>query len=149
MEQPKRKNLRLQNYDYSSANYYFVTICTAGKKCIFGKPGKLNALGQIAERNLLEISEHFPNGEIDCYVIMPNHIHLILIIQENGPDLSTVIGSYKSSVSKKVHKIFPALKIWQTSFYDHIIRNEQSCNEIRKYIADNPRRWNEDKYYCE
>lgn len=141
----KRKLPRLSGYDYSRSNYYFVTICTDEKKDLFGEIGKLNCFGKIAEQKLLEIGQHYENVFVDKYVIMPNHIHAIIILKKLKtersrpfPTLSEVVGLYKSGVTKEIHKIESELKIWQKSFNDVIIRNEKAYNEICKYIYDNP-----------
>ena len=102
----------MADFDYSSENYYYVTICTHEKKCLFGKPEELNLPGKIAEQILLSVHEHRQGVRIDKYVIMPNHIHAIIIIgcdpelnkDIKFPSLSAVIGSYKSAVSKEIHK---------------------------------------------
>ncbi|MBQ5329104.1 MAG: transposase [Oscillospiraceae bacterium] len=145
MDFPKRKLPRLSGYDYSRSNYYFVTICTDEKKDLFGEIGKLNCFGKIAEQKLLEIEQHYENVFVDKYVIMPNHIHAIIILKKLKtersrpfPTLSEVVGLYKSGVTKEIHKIESELKIWQKSFNDVIIRNEKAYNEICKYIYDNP-----------
>ena len=83
MELPKRKSPRISNYDYSSANYYFITICTHEKRCIFGEPGQLNWIGECAKEYLLKIGLLYPNVRIDKYVIMPNHIHVIFDVLDS------------------------------------------------------------------
>lgn len=144
---PKRKSPRIKDYDYSAQNYYFVTICTHQKQCIFGDPMALNTFGVIAEKLLLEIPVHFSGVIIDKYVIMPNHIHVIFNIAEKGISLIDLIGSYKSAVTKEIHKVQPKLLIWQKSFHDHIIRNQNSYEKIWNYIDGNPLKWNEDCFY--
>ena len=150
MELPKRKSPRICGYDYSLPNYYFITICTHSKKCIFGKPNQLNAYGSIAENCLKEIEKVFPFIVLDKYVVMPNHIHGIFVIEdETGKqNLTTVLAQYKMSVTKKIRKIDPKIVVWQRSFHDHIIRNQASYEKIWMYIEDNPRKWDEDCFYC-
>ena len=155
----QRKRLRIKDYDYSSQNYYFVTLCTDNRSNIFGDVNNLNNIGNIADAELQKITEHFPRVKVDKYVVMPNHIHAIIVIGcddtivGNGldrskiPTLSEIIGLYKSGVSRQVHKSYPDLKVWQKSFYDHIIRNEKEYLEIWKYIDENPIRWQDDEYY--
>ena len=149
-----RKTPRLPGYDYATHNYYFVTICVHDKKCIFGKPDQVNQLGQIAQHYMQQIEKHFPNVKVDNYIVMPNHVHAIIIIgadlKENGfPSLSTVVGLYKASVSKKIHKIYPNLKVWQRSFHDHIIRDQRGYERIWEYIQYNSQKWEEDCFYKE
>lgn len=176
------QSIRLQNYDYRSHGYYFVTICTYQKICYFGEIKDnqviLSELGKIAEKFWLEIPEHFNFIQIDRFVIMPNHIHGIVIInnnQLNQPEiensaqiylesnnkrsqimsnispkkgsLSTVIRSYKSAVTKWSKKNKFDSFSWQSRFYEHIIRDEESLNSIREYIINNPMKWQEDENY--
>ena len=138
MDLPKRKSPRIPGYDYSSANFYFITICTHEKRCIFGKPGALNWLGKCAEDNLHMISKIYPDIRIDKYVIMPNHIHVIFDIQESKNDLAVAIGQYKMSVTKKIREKIPDFQVWQRSFHDHVIRNQAEYEKIWLYIEGNP-----------
>lgn len=147
-----RKPTRLPNYDYSTDNYYFVTICTYEKKCIFGSPDKLNIMGNIAKADLLRIPEHFQNVKVDHLVVMPNHIHAIIVIGCNNkegtrPKLDIIIGQYKSGVSRKIRKHFSDTTVWQRSFHDHIIRSRASYEKIWEYIETNPLRWEKDCFY--
>lgn len=144
---PSRKNPRLKDFDYSTPNYYFLTICTFDKKCIFGKPGNPNHFGKIAEDGMNQISLHYPEARVDKYVVMPNHVHLILVLEHNGMDVPNIISSYKAFVTKMIHLVNPNLKVWQTSFHDHVIRNQKSYEKIWNYIDTNPIRWEEDCFY--
>ena len=146
---PKRKSPRIPGYDYATPNYYFITICTHEKNCIFWSGGKLNTFGQIAFDAAMQISAHFPGNRVDRFVVMPNHIHMILVVEPGGTDATVVIGQYKSQVSKEIHKIDPKRKIWQTSFHDQGIRNYRQYQHIREYIDTNPMRWKEDCFFVE
>lgn len=147
---PKRKTIRIKDYDYSNPGAYFITICTAKREMLFWnnvgadiiRPQniQLSRIGKIAEQGILQIETHYENVFVDKYCIMPDHVHLILQIKanENGQKLSnttipTIIGSLKRWVSKQVGK-----PLWQKSFFDHGIRNQQDYDEIWKYIDDNP-----------
>ena len=141
-----RKNPRLTQYDYSTPNYYFITICSWDKTCIFGSCSQLNSLGTIAQQLMQEIPVHFPNVKVDKFVIMPNHIHAILIL-DGQTNLSTVIGQYKAAVTKQYRAFRPDQKIWQTSFHDHVIRNQEDYERIWAYIDTNPVRWMDDCFY--
>ncbi|MGM9648795.1 MAG: transposase [Butyricicoccaceae bacterium] len=150
----------MAGFDYSSQQYYFVTICTQKRRRLLsdivgnGLDRSVVSVntncGNIAERQLVQIPAHFEGIRIDKYVIMPNHIHMILVIGCDGktersrpfPTLSTVIGLYKSGVSREAG--FP---VWQKSFHDHIIRNAQDYREIWRYIDENPLKWQEDCFY--
>ena len=149
-EVPKRKPIRLTEYDYSIPGAYFITLCTANRAKILWKPVgadiirpnglPLSTVGKIVEQGILQIPEHYENIYIDKYCIMPDHVHLILRI-DSGPDgriisaptISTVVGSMKRWVSRQVGR-----SIWQKAFYDHCIRNQQDYNEIWEYIQYNP-----------
>lgn len=167
MDLPKRKQIRLQKYDYSKNGAYFVTICTANRNetlsCIrrgdpCGRPNvELTTLGEIAANTFDIISQSYPVN-IDKYVVMPNHIHIIMIITQEratarvAPTLGDVIGAYKSIVATQWLKICKEKDqimgpIWQQNYYEHIIRNEKSYQEIWQYIDDNPAQWSEDEYF--
>lgn len=144
MHHPERKPNRIPQYDYSLPNYYFVTICTHQKQSLFGTVEQLNGFGQIAADLLLNIPKHFPNAIVDKYVVMPNHIHAIIILQDSPDgrkDLSIILGQYKAAVSQKLHRALPGRTIWQKSYYDRILRDEADYRAAWKYIDENPIRW--------
>lgn len=161
MDLPKRKPNRLSYYDYSTPGAYFITICTKDRRCIFwdnvgasiARPKKpqLSEYGLIVDRAIRDISIHYPAITVDHFVIMPNHIHLLLQINTNtaGQQLatqkiSTVIQQLKGVVTKQIGH-----PIWQKLFHDHIIRGEKDYLKIWEYIDTNPARWNEDCFYKE
>ena len=158
-EIPKRKTIRLKEFDYSSCGAYFITICTSDKRNHFwetvgatiGRPQdvELTLQGKIVDEAINQIPKIYDSVLVDCYVIMPNHIHLILIIHadENGrpmvaPTVSRIISQMKGYVTKRIGK-----SIWQKLFFDHIIRNKQDYKEHVKYIYENPLRWTYDELY--
>ena len=165
----RRTNNRLIGYDYSQTGYYYVTICTKNRECIFGKiqntkyvgaglaPAriKLTKIGQIIDTNWRNIPNQYDNIQIDEYTIMPNHIHGILIKRATArvaptSSLGQIIGSFKSKCVidylKCIQKnnLNKFAKIWQRSFYDHVIRNEISLHKTREYIIGNPLTWQSD-----
>ena len=144
---PKRKNPRMTHFDYTSANYYFITVCTHNRECVFGTSGHLNVLGQLAQKGIENIPLHFPGVKMDKYVVMPNHIHAIVVLEQPQVSLSTIIGQLKAFVSKEAHKIHPDLQLWQTSFHDHVIRSQSSYEKIWLYIDGNPLNWEKDCFY--
>lgn len=145
-----RKSPRMKNYDYSSANYYFITICTHEKKCIFYNNGVLNANGITAKVCMQEIADHFCCVRVDKFVIMPNHVHAIIVIEREGEaNISSVVGQYKAAVSKRIHEELSNTTVWQRSFHDHIIRNQASYERIWSYIDTNPQLWSKDCFYTE
>lgn len=152
-----RKKLRLENFDYSSNGYYFITICTAkkqkilcnivGANCVRPIEIKYTQTGKIIKDNVLILNTVYSNVKVDKYVIMPNHIHLILSITNDGrtqfaPTVSQIIKQFKGKVTKQL-----GFSPWQKSFYDHIIRDENDYLKIWNYIDTNPQKWAEDKYY--
>ena len=158
MNLPERKPNRLEKFDYSLAGYYFITICTADRKAILsrivgapsGRPQEiiLTQYGKIVEEVIKDIPKHYKNTEIEKFVIMPNHIHMILKIAENGgrpmgaPTVSQIIRQTKGVIARKV-----GFSVFQRSFYDHIIRDENDYLQIWNYIDGNPLKWAEDEYY--
>ena len=156
---PKRKKLRLSGYDYSSSGCYFVTICTHNNLNLFWTNGLLNSFGRIVESQIEKIEERYWDVKIDKYVIMPNHIHMLvtigcdalpdddeILLQETlgeikHSNLEGIIGLLKSGVTREIHRINNKIKVWQRSYFDHIIRNEKDYNETWDYIEANPIRW--------
>ena len=146
---PSRKHPRLKEYNYSTPNYYFITICTWEKQHLFGQPTHLSLCGHLAEDGILRIPNHFSHITIEKFVVMPNHVHMILVVHGIGPDISTVIGQYKAYVTRKIREIHPMDHVWQASFHDHIIRNQAAYEKIWLYIHANPDNWEKDCFYSE
>ena len=143
-----RKATRIPNFDYSSCNYYFITICTHEKNCIFGTPMQLNRLGRIAEKHILQIPSYYKTVLIDKYVVMPNHIHMVVVLNgSENPPITQIIGQFKSGVTKEIRKTNPELQIWQRSFHDHVIRDQVGYEKIWLYIESNPQCWEKDCFY--
>ena len=147
----QRKSPRLQGYDYSLAGAYFITICTHQREYLFGDvvAGEmhLNQNGKIAAERWLALPHHHNDVILDLFVIMPNHMHGIIMLDNTS--LSTIVGSYKSSVTRHIRQSNDDahLSVWQPRFHDHIIRNEADLNRIREYVHHNPARWSEDTYF--
>ncbi len=161
---PKRKHPRLKEYDYSTAGAYFITICTQNKKCLLSRivgrglapaENHYTPYGQIAEKQLFALENRYPGVEVARYVIMPNHIHMILLIEEATagasprPTVMDVVCTYKSLTTRECKKVQPIEKLFQTSFYEHVIRGREDYDEIAKYIQENPAKWQLDKLYKE
>ena len=162
MDLPKRKQLRLPDYDYSSPGAYFVTICTQNRKCILSNivvgdgvldvpQARLTSSGMCVRDTLLEIEQHYDWLSVDHSVIMPNHIHLLLRIESNGPSgtpaptdetLPKLISTFKRFTNRRC-----GAQLWQRSYHEHVIRNENDYREIWEYIENNPIKWAEDRYY--
>ena len=163
-----RKHTRLSKYDYSQSNYYFITTCAENRKEWFSEIKNntmiLNLYGEICETCLNALPQHYNNLEIDTFIIMPNHIHGIFIINNSIRDnyklregykpsptyfnysLAEIIRGFKTFSSKQINKTIPSDNKfkWQRSFHDHIIRNDKSLNNIREYIITNPATWDKD-----
>ena len=160
---PQRKHPRLDYYDYSAPGAYFVTICTQDRRCLLSHivgrglaPAEiqLTECGQIAGTQLLLLEERYPVLRIDRYVIMPNHIHIILILDASAgasprPTVPEIICAYKSITTRECKKVCPIDKLFQTSFYEHVIRGQADYDEIATYIDNNPKQWQLDKLYAE
>ncbi|MCL1874925.1 MAG: transposase [Synergistaceae bacterium] len=163
-----RKTNRLKEYDYSLDGAYFLTICVKDKCRILGKIAEeaaglvqtveLSEMGEMVKLHIENIKMYSEFVKLDKYVIMPNHVHLIISI-ESGTTLAYKDGSPRSASPAKavIPQIVNALKsltskkygksIWQRSYYDHIIRNEADYREKWEYIDTNPLRWGKDEYY--
>ncbi|UCH66281.1 MAG: transposase [Ignavibacterium sp.] len=162
-----RRSIRLKEYDYANPNWYYVTICTVDQTCLIGdvNDGKLvmNELCGIVKEEWLRTKEIRPNIDLDYYIIIPNHIHGIIIIESMGVKhyaptntfkspshtLGAIVRGFKSSVTKRVNRMNDTAgkRLWQRNYYKHIIRNEQDLYRIRKYIQLNPLKWELDEYY--
>ena len=166
MNYPERKALRLKDYNYNSSGAYFVTICTEQKRCMFSDVhvGNLIDAPNICYSNYGKIVDQYINSlpvkfgiSVDKYVIMPNHVHMIIGISDSGNAplqtkrslISKAIGYLKMNVTRDCRQLTPNIEIWQRSFYDHIIRNEDDYSKIWNYIDTNPQRWTEDRYFIE
>ena len=159
--------MRLGDYDYRQSGVYFVTVCTYRHTSLFGKitEGEMmfNPLGNIVAEEWQHIAEARTNVQLDAFVVMPNHLHGIIIINNendhagssfksavNGKrsgtlhsdSLGAIVGHIKAAVSRraKTQVLDCNQSIWQRNYYEHVIRNEKSLNEIRKYIVENPAR---------
>jgi len=166
-----RHSIRLKGYDYSQEGAYYVTIMTWHRDCIFGEVINdeviLSDFGKIADECWRAIPEHFPFVELGAYVIMPNHVHGIIVITNGGRgaamlrpyddnpnshkinvkpgSLSVIVRSYKSAVSYCIHNEYNATGIWQRNYYEHIIRDEKDLQNKTDYINANPSLWTEDE----
>jgi REP element-mobilizing transposase RayT len=170
---PERKQIRLKAFDYSQPGAYYITICTHQKKCVFGEIIEekmiLNPIGKIAHFQWGQLVHRFPNITLDQFIVMPNHLHGIIIIHENlnhayenkqkppidqkpsinkfqqiiPGSLGSIIRTYKGTVSRRYHQTrFVSIKpLWQRGFYDRVINDEDELNTVREYIIFNPKMW--------
>ena len=190
-EFPIRKSTRLQKYDYSAPGAYFITVCTQNRKQILSQIVKssvcdsdrmmpnntvgegftlpktalnMTPYGATVDKWIREISNKYSHISVDRYVIMPNHIHLLISVKRpNGrgdpsptenvevksPGVIEAIAWLKYHTTKEIKEKFNTfdIPIWQRSFHDHVIRNEEDYYEVAKYIAENPICWEEDTLY--
>ena len=160
---PSRKSYRLKDYDYNSNGAYFITICTNGRKSILStitvgagvldRPEIiLSSYGEIVDNQIKEMGKTYSHIFADNYVIMPNHIHMILRIEKGrsgtpAPTANSILSSYVSTLKRFTNKKIGE-NIWQRSFYDHIIRDDCDYMTKYKYIDENPEKWilKEDEY---
>ncbi len=170
MDLPKRKPTRLKGFNYSSQGVYFITICTKDRKCVLSKivgtgvpdcPQNIySKYGEIADKYICQMNDFYDNISVDKYIIMPNHIHLLVAIKNNGQSRTPVptgdvrfnanstvsgfVGTFKRFCNKEYGK-----NIWQPRFHDHIIRDENDYLKIWEYIDGNPCKWETDCFYVE
>ncbi len=167
LKRPNRRSIRLRNYDYSRAGAYFLTVCVRKRLCLFGDvvAGKmvLNEFGTIVRDEWLKTAEIRENIEMDSFVVMPNHVHGIVLIagcagtarraptleQFANPvsgSLPTIIRSFKSAATRQINKKrnTPGHPVWQRNYYEHVIRNDDDLEKIREYILTNPYTWDTD-----
>jgi len=184
-EKYHRRSTRLRGYDYAQPGAYFFTICTRERKCLFGEivDGEmvLNERGEIVAACWHDLPNHYPHVRLDAFVIMPNHVHGIIVLLDDdtiaGADLDVVgagvgarhasplpfdvtptprgpkrgsvgaiVGSFKSAVTRRINMMrgTPGMTIWQRNYYEHIIRDKDDLYDIRRYIAENPLKWDLD-----
>ncbi len=166
---PHRQNIRLKGFDYSSKGIYFITICVKDKHELLGsidvgaiinRPQQsemnvnrviLSEYGMITDCAIRAIPIHYSNVVVDKYVIMPNHIHMLLHVNDlesagrliiAPTSMSVVIQQLKRQISKQM-----GFSMWQKSYHDHIVRDEIDYLRISRYIDENPQKWLEDMYY--
>lgn len=166
---PQRKSPRLKGFDYSSEYAFFVTICTKDRKCLLSHivgtgedtcPSvELTQYGEFAQQVLQEMDSFYDHIAVDAFVIMPNHIHaLVRIVKMMGSDengqVRTPVPTSQNSILSAFVATFKRLctkhygeSVWQTRFYDHIIRDEKDYQAHLRYIDENPLRWQLDELY--
>ena len=166
---PKRKNIRWQDYDYNLEGSYFITVCTYNRKSTLAQvvgaihespETKLSEYGKILDKYVNSIPKHL-SVTVDRYVIMPNHIHLLLIVNDDmrairesplrssRSVISKAVGYIKMNTSKEINARYGKQNLWQRGFYDHVIRNQEDYEKHIDYICNNPICWEFDKLYSE
>ncbi len=159
-----RRSIRLKGYDYTQPGGYFITMVTFQRECLFGDISdgkmKLSTWGHMADECWRAIPDHFPHVDLGTYVIMPNHVHGIIII--HGRDtkfrvptieqfgkpvpgsIPTIIRTYKAAVTRHIGREFDASHLWQRNYFEHVIRHDNDYQRIHDYILNNPAKWSED-----
>jgi REP element-mobilizing transposase RayT len=165
--------VRLPEYDYAGPGAYFVTICTHERRVLFGamvdREMRLSPPGEIVLDCWNAIPDHFAHVALDAFVVMPNHVHGILLFRDHqrrgmachaptttvkrrfskppAGALSAVLGSFKSASTRGINRLrgIPGAPIWQRNYHEHVIRNETDLDAIRQYVVDNPLRWHLDE----
>ena len=171
-----RRSIRLKEYDYAQPGGYFVTIVTYHRDLLFGEivhdEMQLNDFGEIADDCWRAMPEHFPNVNLSEYVVMPNHVHGIIVIngwmatisspsvgarhvsplqKPSNPrgfkrgSIGAIVASFKSAATRRIGREHNVTGIWQRNYYEHIIRNHQDWDRIHRYIESNPSMWAEDE----
>ena len=161
-----RRSLRLEGYNYAQSGAYFITVCTQGRECLFGDivngEMRLNNLGNVVAESWRWLAIRHGYVELDEWIVMPNHLHGILVIanecrggSRTAPTMDAIkrkplgrlIGAFKTLSTNRINELrhTPAMPTWQRNYYERIIRNEDESSRIRTYIAENPLKWEMDR----
>ncbi|GHT91575.1 hypothetical protein FACS1894116_00350 [Betaproteobacteria bacterium] len=157
----RRRSIRLQNYDYAQAGAYFVTLCVHDRACRFGNlvNGEMqrSEAGQIVAATWDWLALQYSPVELDAWVMMPNHVHGIIVIGDHlkseciakRKPLSGLVGAFKTVSTKRINELrqTPGEKLWQRNYWEHVIRNEAELTHIREYIQNNPIQWELDSLH--
>lgn len=168
-EKHHRRSIRLQEYDYSQAGAYFVTVCAWNKECLFGEIGDGKFVhsdaGEVVADVWHRLPERYPSAEMDEFVVMPNHFHGIVVLKDRvgaglalpgskqkgaasgAPTLGDVVRTFKSLSAVTVNRSLgrQGIPLWQRNYYEHVIRDERELHAVREYIRYNPLKWDEDE----
>ena len=165
-ERHRRQSIRLRGYDYTQAGAYFVTISTMNRTCLFGEvvngEMRLNDPGWVAQAAWDDLPTHYPYIALDAVVFMPNHVHGIIVLTDTpvgaglkpAPTIPTIrrglpeiIRAFKTFSARRINLLrgTTGTAVWQRNYYEHIIRNDDSLDHIRRYLLDNPARWSFDR----
>jgi REP element-mobilizing transposase RayT len=155
-----RRSIRLPGFDYARCGAYFVTICTAHRQNLFGAVMDgtmvLNEAGEVAASCWTAIPSHFPIASVDAWVVMPNHVHGILLIETDGEvehtaipngttrTVGSIVRGFKIGVTNWFRKQSIGDAIWQRNYWERIVRDDTELDRVRTYVAHNPRNWSRD-----
>jgi REP-associated tyrosine transposase len=162
----RHRSLRLQGYDYAQAGAYFVTICVRNRACLLGAvmvdEMRLNQYGQVVADCWEWLPRQYPCVELDEWVVMPNHLHGIVLISEDSggsrpaptpianaerKPLGSLVGAFKTVSAKRINQLrrTPGVPVWQRNYFEHVIRSQPALDRIRRYIFENPSNWATDR----
>ena len=151
----QRRQLRLPHYDYALAGAYFITVCTHNCACIPGQIRNdvmhMNMFGHIVESCWNLLPDFYPRVSLDEFIVMPNHIHGVLILNSTKNPLahtiSHIVRAFKSMSARRLNESRGAMgvPVWQRSYYEHIVRSDDALTQIREYIVCNPAAWTRDR----
>lgn len=170
MLRKSRRSIRLSDIDYSKPGAYFLTICTQRREFLFGEISNgrmhVDTYGDIIYECWAELPKHYANIQLDSFVVMPNHIHGIVVIiddisvgaihesplprnkiERRRMLIPKIVGRFKTNSAKRINQLrkTPEVRVWQRNYFEHIVRNEKALRRIREYIITNPDRWQYDK----
>src|SRR5947209_5877805 len=128
-----RKSLRLRDYDYSANGAYFITVCTHERCAVL-----IGEMQAAAEREFLALPSRFSGLSLDCWIVMPDHLHAIVPLIECRSTLSAIVQAYKSLSTRAIKQLTDVGRVWQRGFYDRVVRNEIELAALREYVHDNP-----------
>lgn len=142
-----RRHPRLRNFDYASPGAYFVTVCVRDRACVLGSVAggivRTGELGRLVAACWRRLPHHLEAVELDAFVVMPNHVHGIVILSERATrvsPLTVIVGAFKACATRAAGR-----PLWQRGYHDRVIRDERELTAIRQYIADNPAKWEADR----
>ncbi|MEW6490588.1 MAG: transposase [Thermodesulfobacteriota bacterium] len=162
---PHRRSSRLPSFDYAQAGAYFVTVCTAGRRLVFGTVAgptvDLNGVGRIIEEEWKRTAVLRPGVELDAFVVMPNHLHAVVLLpcggsasaadrlrfQRSPRTLGSLVAGFKAAATARVNALrgTPGASVWQRGYFEHVVRDDAALDRIRTYISDNPLQWSLDR----
>ncbi len=171
-----RRSIRLRDYDYAQMGAYFVTLCVHERECLLGEIAagevRVSGAGLIVAQTWDNLPTRFPHIELDAFVVMPNHVHAIIVITDPppspvdpvgaglalsknqgnprvAPTLGDIVGAFKSTSAIACNRLLDrsGLPFWQRNYWEHVIRNDADLERLRDYIEGNPGKWAEDQYH--
>ncbi|MGL4767714.1 MAG: REP-associated tyrosine transposase [Formosimonas sp.] len=154
MSFPVRRSIRLAHYDYTQEGLYFVTICVHNRRCLLGEVRDgvmwVNELGEQVRKVWQDLPLHYPHVALHEFVIMPNHIHGVIELNDRTTHgLSEIVRALKTFSARRINQMLglTSAPFWQRNYHEHVIRDERSCNQIFEYIQNNPAQWAQDRYF--